>query len=60
MDSKNDIIMLISDSVEEGVINQMGRILFWMKRKRRIRDRKCGRCCLLCAFYNKCSKDGKF
>ena len=38
----------------------MGRIWFWLQRKKRIEKRACGQCCLNCRFYKKCRIDGKF
>ena len=29
----------------------MERIIFWLKKKKRMKMRKCGRCCLMCPFY---------
>ncbi|SFQ38283.1 hypothetical protein SAMN02910358_01842 [Lachnospiraceae bacterium XBB1006] len=34
------------------------RLLFWLRRKQRIREKRCGQCCLTCRFYEECSNDG--
>lgn len=36
---------------------RMKKILFWLKRKERIRTRSCGQCCLICEFYEECVSD---
>ena len=37
----------------------MHRIIYWIMRKRRIAKRKCGECCLKCAFYEECKINGE-
>ena len=37
----------------------MGRIIFWLKKKERMKKKKCGRCCLMCQFYRECREDGE-
>lgn len=39
--------------------NQMGRVIFWLKRKKRMEKKKCGHCCLMCPFYLECRNDGE-
>ena len=29
----------------------MERIIFWLKKKKRMKMRKCGQCCLMCPYY---------
>lgn len=36
----------------------MGRVIYWLRRKMRIKEKRCGQCCLNCRFYNLC-KDEK-
>lgn len=36
----------------------MKRFIFWLNRKKRIREKRCGQCCLTCAFYKECRRDG--
>lgn len=35
----------------------MGRFLYWLNRKKRIREKRCGQCCLTCPYYTECSAD---
>lgn len=28
----------------------MGRFLYWLNRKKRIREKRCGQCCLTCPY----------
>lgn len=37
----------------------MGRFLYWLKRKQRIKEKRCGQCCLTCHFFEQCIKDGE-
>jgi hypothetical protein len=32
----------------------MGRIIYWLQRRKRIREKRCGMCCLNCRFYKEC------
>lgn len=36
----------------------MKRFLFWIRRKKRIREKKCGQFCLTCPYYLECSGEG--
>ena len=29
----------------------MNRLIYWLQRKRRIREKRCGQCCLTCPYY---------
>lgn len=33
----------------------MKRIIYWLQRKRRIKEKRCGQCCLTCPYYSECS-----
>jgi len=33
------------------------RIIYWLNRKKRIQEKRCGQCCLTCPFYEECSED---
>ena len=33
----------------------MRRIIYWLQRKKRIKEKRCGQCCLTCQFYRECS-----
>lgn len=37
----------------------MDRLIFWLKRKKRIEKKKCGQCCLKCPYYWECRADGE-
>lgn len=32
----------------------MGRFLYWLNRKKRIREKRCGQCCLNCPYFDEC------
>ncbi len=33
----------------------MRRIIYWFQRRKRIKEKHCGQCCLICEFYRECS-----
>ena len=37
---------------------KMRRIIYWLQRKKRIKEKRCGQCCLTCPFYKQCKNDG--
>ena len=38
---------------------KMRRIIYWLQRKKRIKEKRCGQCCLTCPYYRECSGDFK-
>lgn len=32
----------------------MKRFLYWLQRKKRVKEKHCGACCLNCKFYDEC------
>lgn len=36
----------------------MKRFWFWLNKKKRIKEKRCGQCCLNCRFYEECVRDG--
>ena len=36
----------------------MNRIIYWLQRKKRIKEKRCGQCCLTCPYYKECSGEG--
>ena len=34
----------------------MGRIIFWLQKRKRIEKKKCSQCCLTCRFYKEWKK----
>jgi len=39
-------------------IVEMKKIIYWLKKYRRLEKRRCGGCCLICRYYKECVKDG--
>lgn len=37
----------------------MRRFIYWLRRKWRIQEKRCGQCCLICPYYEECSGDYK-
>lgn len=33
----------------------MRRFIYWLRRKWRIQEKRCGQCCLTCPYYEECS-----
>lgn len=34
------------------------RLMYWLQRKKRVKEKGCGQCCLICPYYNECISDG--
>lgn len=36
----------------------MNRFIYWLQRKKRIKEKRCGQCCLTCPYYKEYSGEG--
>ncbi len=39
-------------------VQDMRRLIYWIQRKKRIKEKRCGQCCLTCPYYKECSGEG--
>lgn len=51
---------LFNYGFNQGGTGAMKRFWFWLQRKRRMKKRDCGDCCLNCKFFGQCWVDGEF
>ena len=38
----------------------MRRVIYWLRKKKRLEKRDCGKCCVTCKYYKQCITDGEF